>query len=236
MLVIARLALPVLLRVRDCAALEVPRLCVLKLRVPAERLTAGPLPVPVRATVWGLLARLSVMVIEAVLIPGAVGANFTRIEHDVPWPNVAAQVLVWEKSEELLPVKLILLIVKLLLPVFVTNTLCAVLVVPRACVVKETLEGERPIWPAKPVPDKAAVWGLPGPLSVTLMAPERVPAAPGVKVTFIAQAAFAATALPQVFVWAKSLALAPDTAMLVISKGAVPELVSEMLCAELVVP
>ena len=50
------------------------------------------------------------------------------------------------------------------------------------------------------------------------------------------QAAFAATALPQEFVEAKSLALAPDTVILEMSKAALPELVSETLCVELVVP
>jgi hypothetical protein len=55
---------------------------------------------------------------------------------------------------------------------------------------------------------------------------DRLPLAEGVKVTLIVQLAPAATELPQLLVWAKSLALAPETAMLLTLKAALPELVS----------
>jgi hypothetical protein len=62
-------------------------------------------------------------------------------------------------------------------------------------------------------------------LSVTETEAVRVPLAEGVKVTLIVQLVPAATELPQVLVRAKSLALAPVSAMLVILNAALPELV-----------
>jgi hypothetical protein len=51
-----------------------------------------------------------------------------------------------------------------------------------------------------PVPSKKTVCGLPTALSVTAIAPLRVPAAVGVNVTLMVQLPPAATKLPQVFV------------------------------------
>jgi hypothetical protein len=76
-----------------------------------------------------------------------------------------------------------------------------------------------------PVPMRLTVCGLPLALSVTETEAVRVPLAEGVKVTLIVQLVPAATELPQVLVWAKSLALAPVSAMLVILNAALPELV-----------
>jgi hypothetical protein len=75
-----------------------------------------------------------------------------------------------------------------------------------------------------PVPERATVWGLPLALSVILSEAARLPLAVGVKVTLIVQFAAAVTELPQVLVWAKSLALAPVIARLVMLKAAVPVL------------
>jgi hypothetical protein len=55
---------------------------------------------------------------------------------------------------------------------------------------------------------------------------ERLPLADGVKVTLMVQLPPAATELPQLLVWVKSLALAPESARLVTLKAALPELVS----------
>jgi hypothetical protein len=62
-------------------------------------------------------------------------------------------------------------------------------------------------------------------LSLRATAAVRVPLAPGLKVTLMAQLAPAATLEPQLLDWAKSAALAPETAMLVRLKSALPELV-----------
>ena len=119
----------------------------------------------------------------------------------------------------------ILLMVKLAVPVFDMVTVCAVLVVPTFWLVKVKLVGERLTWPERPVPVRAAVWGLLGALSVTLIEAVRVPEAAGVNVTLIGQEELTVTMLPQVLVWAKSPALVPVTAMLVMSKFVLPVLV-----------
>lgn len=128
--VTVRAAFPVFVRVTDWAALVVPRFCAEKLSVPAERLAAGPVPVPVNATVCGLLARLSAMLIDAVRTPGAVGVNFTMIMQVAFCASVAGQLFDWEKSPALVPVTLTPDRVKLVLPVLVTVVDCDVPVVP----------------------------------------------------------------------------------------------------------
>jgi hypothetical protein len=87
---------------------------------------------------------------------------------------------------------------------------------------------------AVPVPERLTVWGLPLALSAMLSVAARAPLAEGVKVTLIVQLAPAATELPQVLVWAKLLALVPESARLVILNAALPLLVSVIACAVLV--
>lgn len=128
--VMVRAAFPAFVRVTDWAALVVPRFCDEKLRVPAERLAAGPLPVPLNATVCGLLARLSAMLIDAVRTPGAVGMNFTMMMQFAFCGSVAGQLFDSEKSPALVPVTLIPVRVKLVLPVLASVVDCDVLVVP----------------------------------------------------------------------------------------------------------
>jgi hypothetical protein len=89
---------------------------------------------------------------------------------------------------------------------------------------KARLEGDTEIEAEVPVPDRGTVCGLPEELSEMLMEAERLPLAPGVKVTLIAQLPLAATEVPQVLVWAKSEAFAPRIAMLVKLSGPFPEL------------
>lgn len=92
MFVIVKAAFPVFVRITDCGALVVLRFWEAKVSAPVDRLMAGPLPVPVRATVWGLLARLSVMEIEAVRTPGAAGLNVTMNTQLAFCVSVAGQV------------------------------------------------------------------------------------------------------------------------------------------------
>ena len=71
-----------LVRVTTIGKLCVPTNWLPKGRVRAERLTTGPVPVPVRLTdCWlpATLLLLSVMFKEAVRVPVAVGANVTLI-------------------------------------------------------------------------------------------------------------------------------------------------------------
>jgi len=65
-------------------ALGLPIPSLPKASVAAERVTCCT-PVPVRATVCGLLVALSVMFNVAVMGPVAVGVNFTLIVHEA-WP------------------------------------------------------------------------------------------------------------------------------------------------------
>jgi hypothetical protein len=62
-------------------------------------------------------------------------------------------------------------------------------------------------------------------LSTILIAAVRLPEPEGVNVTMIVQVPFAPTNPPHELVWEKSLALAPVTEMLVMSKLAFPVLV-----------
>ena len=87
-----------------------------------------------------------------------------------------------------------------------------------------------------PVPVRVMVCGLPLALSVMLTEAVRVPAAAGVNVTLIVQLLFAATELPQVLVWLKSLAFVPVSEMLVMLKLAFPVFIRTTACAALVVP
>src|SRR5208282_1478582 len=60
MLVMLRARVPLFVRVTDCAGVEVPSNWLPKVRVLAERPTPAAAPVPVRFTVCGLPAALSV--------------------------------------------------------------------------------------------------------------------------------------------------------------------------------
>ena len=96
---------------------------------------------------------------------------------------------------------------------------------------KVRLVGAKLMLDAAPVPVRLTVCGLPVALSVTVIAPGRLPVTVGVNVTLMEQLAPAAREAPQVLVWAYG-ALAT---MLVMVRAAVPELVSVTVCAALVV-
>jgi len=73
-------------------------------------------------------------------------------------------------------------------------------------------------------------------LSLMLSEAVRLPLAAGVKVTLMVQFPPAATKLPQLLVWAKSLAFGPVIARPVIVKSPLPVLLRAMVRAALVVP
>jgi hypothetical protein len=73
-------------------------------------------------------------------------------------------------------------------------------------------------------------------LSVTVTAAAKEPLAAGVKVTLMAQLAPAATLDPQLLLCAKSLGLAPVSAMLVMLRDAVPVFFRVAVWAVLVAP
>jgi hypothetical protein len=75
-------------------------------RLVGERLTAGSglVPVPERLTVCGLLAALSEMLREPLLVPAAVGVKVTLIAHSAPAATEPPQVFVCAKSLAFAPV------------------------------------------------------------------------------------------------------------------------------------
>jgi hypothetical protein len=100
-----RVAFPVLLRVTDCAALVVPRFWLLKVRLAGERVTTGPVLIPLRAiTCVPVPAALSVIVRVPASVPTvpAGGVKVTLIAQLAPAARVEGlkgQLLVWEKLE-----------------------------------------------------------------------------------------------------------------------------------------
>jgi hypothetical protein len=83
-----------LVRVTVCAALVVPTVCELNVRVPGVRATAGEDPVPRRLTVCGLPAALSLIDTLAVTVVVSVGENVTLIVQLAPLVSVAGQLFV----------------------------------------------------------------------------------------------------------------------------------------------
>ena len=100
MLVMVRAAVPQLVRVTDCGALVVFTVWLVKVKPVGDNETAGAGVVPVPDSVMdcGLPAALSVIEIEPVCVPVAVGVKVTLIEQVPAAASVAGligQVLVW---------------------------------------------------------------------------------------------------------------------------------------------
>jgi len=89
-------------------------------------------PIPLSVTFCGLPAALSLMLTAAVRVPLAVGLNVTLILQLAPAANELPQVCVCAKFPGLVPVIAMLLMVKLVVPVFLRVTVLAALVVPTA--------------------------------------------------------------------------------------------------------
>ena len=87
-------ALPGLAKVMVCAVVAAPRDWFPKERLAGERLTTGAVPVPVRATVWGLPVALSVRESEAARLPLAEGVKVTLIVQLAPAATELPQLLV----------------------------------------------------------------------------------------------------------------------------------------------
>ena len=114
--------LPVLLKVMACDELATPTGSFPKLRLPGNRLTPGLVPVPERVTVCGLPLALSATLTAAVNEPLAAGVNVTLIVHLPPAATLDPQLLVCEKSLELVPVIPMLVMLKAALPVLLRVT------------------------------------------------------------------------------------------------------------------
>ena len=203
-------------------------------------------PVPLKPIDCGLPFALSVTEMEAARAPAAVGGKgggYRTSLHLRPGAGVVGQVLPeMAKSPGFAPPSAKLVKLTALLPVLVTVTLCAALVVPVFCVANVRLPGAKPklkfaTWP---VPLKPIDCGLPVALSVTEIAAVRVPPAVGENVALTEQALPAASeaglAGHVLAEMAKSPGFAPANTKLVKMTALLPLLVTVTLCAALVVP
>jgi hypothetical protein len=107
-------AFPVLLRVKDFAALVELNGWLAKLRLEGETLIPAAAPVPERLTVWAL----TLLAIEtaAVRFPLAEGVKVTLMVQLAPAATLDPQLLVWAKSPAFVPVIVTLEIVRAELP------------------------------------------------------------------------------------------------------------------------
>src|SRR6202007_1156019 len=161
------------------AALLVPTVWLAKVSEGGERLATGAepaAPVPVRLADCGLPEALSATLRVPVRVPEAVGVKVTLMVQFAPAARELPQLSVSEKS----PLAEILVIVKVAVPVLVSVTAFAALLVPTVWLAKVSEVGERLATgaePAAPVPVRLADRGLPEALSATLRDPGRVPEA-----------------------------------------------------------
>lgn len=183
---------------------------------------------PASSTVCGLSAALSVIVMDPLRLPAAVGVKVTLIVHDAPAPTLLPQVLVEAKS----PVAVTPEIASAAPPVFFKVIISGELVDPRSWLPKVRFAGFKlTMGAALPVPVSETACGLLAALSVMVKVPRAPPPAVGVKVTLTVHSPPAATADAQVLVSANG----PETATLLTVNEAVPLLVIVTTCAALVV-
>jgi hypothetical protein len=141
-----------LVMVMVCAALVVPTLWLLNVRLAGESWTK--VPVPVNDTVWGLPLALSVMERLAVRLFLFVGVKVTlRVQLD-PAATLVPQVFVWLKSPLFVPVIVMLVMLSDAVPVLDKVTTWAALLVPSNWVPNVSVAGERLTAGAVPVPDR----------------------------------------------------------------------------------
>src|SRR2546427_502589 len=245
MLVMLRVAVPLLVRVTVCTGLVVLRRWSPKARLVGAKVTAGTIPVPASDTDRGLPGASSVMVTVAVRALAAVGVNVRLRRQLAPTTTVAPFVQVvpaaMAKSPGFKPARAMLVMLRVAVPLLVRVTVCAGLVVLRRWSPKARLVGAMVTAGATPVTASHSVCGVLGVSSVMVTVAVRAPVAAGVKLMLIVQLAPGATepapvgqVLPAAK--AKSAACAPVMVMLVRFSGVPPLLVSVRFCAALVVP
>jgi hypothetical protein len=230
MLVMFSVALPTFTSARICAALVVPTSWLPKMRLEAERRTAGPAPLPIRLTFCGLPPALSARLSVPRTTPNAAGVKVTLILQLAAGMREAGQLFVCAKPpgpvlmEEMLndaP------------PTLAKVTVSAGLVTPRAWLLKLKVDGDRLTCGVFAVTPRLTTWGLPAALSMMLSVAAVAPLIVPVKTTLIVHFAPAASELPQLLLGAKLLAL---VLMLEIAKGSPPMFASVTACRALATP
>jgi len=237
---IASAAVPVLLSFAVCAALGVPTMAV---KVSAAGVmvaigASGAAPVPVRPTVCGAPDALSAIESVALKLPTEPGVKTTEMGQLEPAASDAPQVFVWAKLVAPEPPRVMAVMLSAALPVLLSVTVCAALVVPLAEVkVKE--DGARETTgagTAVPVPVRVMDWGVPEALSATDNVALKPAADDGVKVTEMLQLKPTGSDVPQALVSAKLEAPLPVIVTPVMVSAALPVFVSCTVCAALEVP
>lgn len=170
-------------------------------------------PVPLNFAVCGLLVAVSVSVKVALRAPVAEGINVTAIVH-VPPGSKLLQLLVWPKSEGLIPPNAMLLKLTATFSWLVTRMFFGALVVPTICPPKLTAVGFR-LTGCRPVPETLIVCGLLLALSTMFTVAVCFPAVVGAKVTVIVHCPLAGMLLPQVLTSVNAVDPLIDIAMFV---------------------
>src|SRR5439155_373063 len=237
---IVKAAAPVFVSVTVIGALVVASSWLPKSRLVGANPTPGAVPFPLSVMICGLPPALSASDSVPVRAPEAVGVKVTlmvrseeRRVGEERGGRALAPVLVAEKSPEGANE----LIVKAAVPVFVSVTVIAVLVVASSWLPKPRLVGANALRGVVSFPLSVMICGLPPALSVSDSVPVRAPEAVGVKVTLMVQfppaakvAGLVRQALAPVLVAAKSL----EGANGLIVKAAAPVFVSVTVIGALV--
>ena len=146
MLVIVTEEGPVFVNVTVLALLVTPNPVLAKVRLVGLRLTVNAAtPVPESGALFGLVEEFVVKVSAAARAPDAEGVNLTPTAQFNPTPSVPPQALEEiAKSAAFAPVKVMLVIVKVAEPVFVSVTVCELVVTPTTMFPNDKLEGVKP--------------------------------------------------------------------------------------------
>ena len=180
-LVIASVAVPVLVKVTDCDAVELPTGSDPNDRLVADSVAPGPRPVPVSATFWGEPPALSVMMMAAVNAPVAAGSKCPWMLQFAPAAKLVPQLLANTNEDAFVPVRAMLVMDKVALPVLVKVTACDAVAVPTAEEPNDRLVAESVAAGPRPVPVSATFCGDPPALSLMVMAAVSAPPVVGSK-------------------------------------------------------
>lgn len=220
---------PVFVSVTICGRPDVPTYWLGKVTLGGEKLIPIT-PTPLRSTVCGLPAALSVTCSFAVRGPMSKGVKVTLIPQALCGGSDKGQLLLWAKSPLSAPIIWIDVMTSGTWLVLLRVAPCELLVVPRVWMPKLRLGGEIVAAGCAPVPESGTIWGLPWPLSEIVNVPFCGPTEVGVNVTLIRQLPPGGRTVAQLFVWANG---AVATIELMFS---VPSVLSITVCGWLVIP
>ena len=229
-------ALPVLFSVTLCVAAGVFTSVPGKVRLVADKFTAGAMPVPPSVTVCGDPAALSAMLSFPASEPPAPGLKVTVIVQEPLAARLVPHLLVCVNALALVPetVIAVLLSVNAALP-WLVSVIGSADVEPTATLPKLRLLVDRLATALEPVPLSETDCGELAALSAMVTVPCSAPIAAGLKVTVMAQVPFTARLVVHVFVWVNELSPLKATGLVHVS-AAVPEFVTVIFCVAAAVP